>query len=192
MRIEVDHRALDGLEARLKAQLQAGIRNGVHAAGVDAVAKVREAITTAEPRPPVDTGALRTGIVSVVAPDGMSVRIGPAPPVAERGAVMDLGRRPGQRRPPVEPLARWALRKGLIGGFTRQGRRRKVKGEEKLAHALGYALARSIQKKGIRARNFIRRALPGIRRDAPAIIRAAIGRALQGPPTGGGSAPGGK
>lgn len=183
----------------LKARLDAGVRNGLHAAGVDAVGKVREAITTTSPRPPIDTGALRTGIVSVVAPAGNAVTIGPAPPVAGRGAVMEMGRRPGGRMPPIDPIFQWVHRKGLATRFL-MGRRRQLSLERTMARKvsrggaklsrgkkaiqrdveldLAFAIQRSIAKKGIRPRWFIRRALPGIRRDAPGLVLAGIARAL--------------
>lgn len=52
----------------------------------------------------------------------------------EYGEVVELGRRPGQRQPPVDPIALWAMRK--LG----------VSAEE--AHSVGFVIARKIGREG--------------------------------------------
>lgn len=170
----------------LGRRLRTGVRIGLHAAGRDAIGQIRDRIMDSQPSPPVDTGALMGGMVATPSTDGLSVTVGPAPTVAERGSVMELGRRPGQRMPPVDALERWVHHKNLSRPekerFDKRGRARRLKGSAKAERALAYVIARSIAKKGIRARRYIRRALPGIRERLPDFLRTGLAKALQGPP----------
>lgn len=155
-----------------------GMRNGLAAAGRMGVSEVRQRIMDSQPRPPRDTGLMSQSIGAEVAGDGRSVLIGPSPATLARTAVMEEGRRPGGRMPPVDALARWALRKGLVAGFVRQGRRRRAKDEGKRARSIAFAVARSIVKKGIKARRFFKRATPAIRGRAPQLVQQGIAMAM--------------
>lgn len=85
--------------------------------------------------------------------------------------VMDEGRRPGAAMPPVAPIERWARRK--------LGQR-----------GLGYVIARSIARKGIKPRRFFAAAIrqvtviekPKLDRDVGRIVRRIVRQSVdQGP-----------
>lgn len=154
--------------------LAEGTRAGLAAAGGMAVGQVRLRIADASPRRPQDTGLMAQSIGFAVAEDGKRVLVGPSPATLARTAAMEEGRRPGARCPPVSALAAWARRKGLLGGFTAAGRRRRVPNEEKALLGLAFALAKSIARKGIKARRFFRRAVPAVRTQAPQLVAEGI------------------
>ena len=62
----------------------------------------------------------------------------------EYGIVIEEGRRPGQRMPPVGPIALWAQRKLGVSG--------------KVARSVGFVIARSIGKKGFKGAHMFRKA----------------------------------
>ena len=62
----------------------------------------------------------------------------------EYGIVIEEGRRPGQRMPPVGPIALWAQRKLGVSG--------------KEARSVGFVIARSIGKKGFKGARMFERA----------------------------------
>ena len=193
----------DDYARNIQAKLLAGVRAGVRAAGQDAVTQIKKKITETTPRAPIDTGLLRTSITSTPDADGLATTVGPAPPAAERGAVMELGRRPNGRIPPLDPIFQWVHRKGLASRFL-AGRLRELareksralkvsRGGKKLSLgkkainrdvelSLAFAIRRSIAKKGIRPRRFMEKAGAIIKSRFPLIVRDAIDRALRGPP----------
>lgn len=176
------------------------IRRGLAAVGKDGQRHVVDAIMSSSPRAPVDTGLLRNSISYRVHADGLSVDIGPAPPATERAAVMELGRRPGARMPPIDPIFQWVHRKGIATRFL-MGRKRQLARERSLTRKvsrggkklsvgkkailrdveldLAFAIQRSIKKKGIAPRRFMRRAEPIVRRNAPWLINIAITNAIR-------------
>lgn len=71
--------------------------------------------------------------------------------------VMEYGRRPGARMPPPAALSGWARRHGMAG-------------QE-------FVLARSIARRGIKGRFFLRKAAEGLAGyELPRLLRAAAGR----------------
>lgn len=99
---------------------------------------------------PKDTGALARSFASEVRP-GLARVYSPL----VYAPVMELGRRPGARMPPPRALAGWARRHGLAG-------------QE-------YVLARSIARRGIKGRFFLRKAAEGLARvELPRLIRQAV------------------
>ena len=115
----------------------------------------------AKPRTPVNMGLLRKSIVWEVidkaGSGGISypqyVRIGTSMQYAR--PVHD-GRAPGSKMPPVAAIAQWVVEKKIlnVGG---KGKRKAV--GSKAVRAAAFAIARSIAKKGIPAKPFLKDAL---------------------------------
>ena len=72
---------------------------------------------------------------------------------APYAAVIDLGRRPGSKMPPVDAILNWVMHKKL-GGF-----KGKYASRRQAARGLAFAIARSIAKKGMPARHVMTGAL---------------------------------
>lgn len=97
-------------------------------------------IATAQPRPPVDRGGYR-----------QSFRVDPIPGgavlynVQPYAGVLELGRRPNRKRPPIDVIARWVLRKGLV---SRAGNLKPNQTEWQAARAIAFAIANKMGKEG--------------------------------------------
>ena len=102
---------------------------------------------------PRDTSALVRDIAAEVRPLEARVRM---PRNLTYFSVMELGRRPGGRMPPPDALAGWARRHGLP---THRG--------------FLFVLARSIARRGIKGRFFMRAARAQTAREMPAQAEAA-------------------
>lgn len=97
-----------------------------------------------KPLVPVFRGALRNSIGSEVIDEGAGVfvgRVGTSLKDEEYPAVMNWGRRPGQRMPPPSALTRWVhLKLGV---------------EDWKAYSVALQIARKIAAKGIKGRHFL-------------------------------------
>lgn len=101
-----------------------------------------EIVTEAANNAPKDTGILRasSGVLPpVIVGTRVSVTGGFGGQAADYAPVMEFGRRPGAKPPPVEPIREWARRHGL---------------PEKAA----FPIARSIGRKGIRGHHMLENA----------------------------------
>ena len=116
----------------------------------------------AKVRTPVNMGILRKSIVWELGyttktgslPDYPTyVRIGTAVQYAR--PVHD-GRAPGSKMPPVNVIAQWVVEKKILNK-NGKGKRKKV--ESKAVRAAAFAIAKSIAKKGIPAKPFLKDAL---------------------------------
>lgn len=85
---------------------------------------------------------------------------------APYAAVIEHGRRPGARRPPVKALIAWC--------------KRKAKADDPAAMA--YLLARAIGRRGIKSRNVMSGALPQITRRFEAEVMRVLARRFGGQP----------
>ena len=118
-----------------------------------------------------DTGRLAGSITHVINGSGPTLegRVGPS---VRYGASVEFGRRAGARMPPVDALMGW------VGRHPRPGRGSR--------RSQAFALARSIQRRGIRPRPFLRpayranrAAINGLFRRAGANVVASLhGRTL--------------
>lgn len=136
---------LDRLERGLgaaPAALDAATRRQLIAAGLLVEGTARRLA-------PRDTARLQGSITSRVTEEagGMVARIGPS---VAYGIVMERGRRPGARMPPVAALAGWARRHGGLNP---------------------YLVARAIQRKGIKARPYMEPALEQNRGQIDSLMR---------------------
>ena len=95
---------------------------------------------------PVDTGLLRGSIFTEIRGTMLDFHgvVAPGPAVKEYASVMELGRRPGARMPPVDAIVRWVIRKQIASGGS--------------ARSVAFLIARSIGRKGIRGRHMFEEA----------------------------------
>lgn len=119
----------------------------VHQAAERAVLKILDVLQgQVQGRTPVNRGHLRASFekaLLVGTPVGI-VEGELATPLVY-GIVMELGRTPGERPPPTEPIELWVLRKGLVNpdtGATYEAGSKEIK-------AAAYVIARAIGSKGI-------------------------------------------
>lgn len=94
------------------------------------VAMAVEEAQRARPRPPVDRGTYLRGFRADDVPDG--VMLYNTSPYA---GVIELGRRPGGKQPPIDALAAWVRRKGIAR-------------DPKDARGVAFAIARKMASQG--------------------------------------------
>ena len=84
---------------------------------------------------------------------------------------ISYGRKPGSRMPPVEAIENWIkVRKILPRPITLKSGKQRVPTVQQLA----YVIARSIAKKGIKARPFMRESIEDTMRDFQSKLTAAV------------------
>ena len=125
--IRIDQVALKRLERKLTPErLGAALRSALE----EALAWLKRAVVE---RTPVDRGALRAGIYTELHGttfSDMHGMVAPSVATAEYASVMEWGRRPGSKMPPVTVIAEWLQRKGI--------------------EASAFVVARSIGRRGIK------------------------------------------
>lgn len=98
---------------------------------------------------------------------------------APYAAIIEEGRRPGQRMPPLAAIIEWVKRKGIgrAYGPNQAGKRRVSKAlSDSAARGIAYVIARAIAKRGVPAHHILEAASVEIDRE----VRAAIDEFLQG------------
>jgi len=103
-----------------------------------------------------DTGRLAGSITSQITGEGLNL-IGQVGPSVRYGENVEYGRRVGAKAPPVDALMGWIRRHPRPGPHNRSQR------------SQAFALARSISRRGIRARPFL---APAYHKNRAAIIAA--------------------
>jgi len=124
---------------------------------------VQEQIASLAPRMPVDRGAYRRSFRYEDIPGGAT-----AYSSAPHAAIIEEGRRPGARMPPVAVIAAWVRRKRLVEGSGAA----RARGERQAA----FLIARAIKVRGLPARHVL--ALASRKLDS--IVRAELGKARPG------------
>jgi hypothetical protein len=120
-----------------------------------------------KPLAPVYRGRLRGSIASEVKQEGVGSivgKVGSTLKNEEYPAVMEFGRTPGSKMPPLEPLIRWVHLKQIAGNYrvkaTKTGKHTRV-GTKDVQTAqdeqAAYVIARSIARKGIKGLHFMSR-----------------------------------
>lgn len=131
------------------ARLQQAVRDTAH-----------DVERSAKQYAPLDTGTgIRGTIRSEFDSDGLGARVGPRASWA--AYIMEVGRRPGSRMPPVEALVPWVQRHGRVASSslkTRKTRTRQIYNSAAEIRGVAYLIARSIAKKGIKARRYMQQA----------------------------------
>lgn len=132
--------------ARAQSIIREEITTGVERSVIAIAADAKELA-------PVDTGLLRGSIQHDVKAEGDDI-VGTAGTNLVYGRPVEEGRKPGTP-PPVAPLIRWAVRKGM-------------------PEATGYAIAKAIGKRGTRPRPYLKPAYEKNR----ALISKELGSAV--------------
>lgn len=156
---------MDRRLAAMPAVLERELRNAMQASLLLIEADARQGAAH-------DTGRLAGSITNQITGVGLNLegRVGPS---VRYGGNVEYGRRPGAKMPPVDALMGWVSRHPMPG--SRRSRRSQA-----------FALARSIARRGIRARPFLRpaytknrRAIRGLFERAGARVAASLrGQAL--------------
>lgn len=155
--LRMNIRQLPGWLKKLHRQYPIAVRTGLRAAA----SKSQQYITStgieqAQPYPPVDRGMYRRAWKVQRTPEG--AKLYNSMPYA---AIIEYGRRPGGRLPPVDILAEWVRRK--LG----------VK-NKKEAQGIAWAIARKIASKGTAPRYVLLNSMPAIRQFVNEETRLAI------------------
>jgi hypothetical protein len=147
-------------------------------------------ISQTEPRPAVDTGELRNSVYTSQVPDGAIVSVD-----APHAGVVEYGRRPGGRKPPLQPLIDWVRRhKSIVKAFkaeTKSAYRKQIKAaaqvvgrayavkagratkahEEMAVRSAAFAIQAAIAKNGIAPRHYFAKAWT---RAEPAMVNSLL------------------
>jgi hypothetical protein len=132
-------------DAELPKKAVAVIRRTVKLQGPAAVQKEIASFS----RQPVDRGMYRQSFRFEDIPDGAT-----AYNFAMYAPIIEYGRRPGQKAPPIEAIMAWVLRKGIGRQFgPNQAGKRRVTGklDESRARGIAFTIARAIKKRGLPA-----------------------------------------
>lgn len=105
-------------------------------------------------RPPVDRGTYRQSFKFDDTRDGaVAYNFAPYAPIIE------YGRRPGQKAPPIDVIAAWVLRKGIA---KKTSRTFATDAQWRAARGIAYAIARQIKRRGLPALMILQHAAVGI------------------------------
>jgi len=141
---------------RLDSKIERAIVRGLQSAAMRLQGLVVNEIDSAEPFPAVDRGELRNSTKFDRLPLGAILSM-----TAPHAGIIEYGTRPFF--PPIEPLARWALRKGLAD-------------DEEEAEEIAWSIARHISQMGIEPRGYFIKAVMSLKHDG--ILREEIKREL--------------
>jgi len=171
MNFRITVKGLERATAELKAVVRAGMRSGLELAGLRGEELVRENIRAPFNGHPmrVNTGILEVAVASRV--DDAAGLIGRAvvfvqPPADIYAGVMELGRRPGKKFPPLQAMLFWVkTRLGIA--------------DEKQAKSVAFLVGRKIARKGIAGHFMFKRAFGTLQTELRGIFEASIGRVLE-------------
>lgn len=111
---------------------------------------------------PVDQGRLRSSIYTEMDSDGLGATVGPSLPPID--IVMEMGRKPGSRMPPISALIPWVHRhhmtpriigKNVIYQGVNVGRAAATSAYDRNVRSIAFLIARSIARKGTRPRRYM-------------------------------------
>jgi len=160
--------------AKLDSQTEKAAIRGFRRAGAFFLRTLVVEIGQTSPHPAVDTGELRNSADITIVPDGCIVAVD-----APHAPVIEYGRRPGGRMPPVQAIADWMRRKRIgrdIVAKQRKSIRRQATAligksaaraalkadraglEEQAYRQAAFMMARAIQRNGIAPRHYFRKA----------------------------------
>lgn len=144
------------LIAGLPAEVEQAVIKGLQETALEGVGIVVAEIDATRS---VYNGDLRRSVRAEMTPRGAVLRVD-----APHAAVVEWGRRPGQRPPPRAPIALWCVRKlGL---------------PEDEAETRAFLIARAIGRRGIKPKKYFARAMRKIRDRLRVNLRNALDRAL--------------
>ncbi len=152
---------------------KAGVR-GMRKAGLFLHRTVVIEISQTKPRAAVDTGELRNSVNATPVPDGALVSVD-----APHAPVLEYGRRPNSRMPPIQPIMDWMRRTGagrqIIDTSRKRIARQAIKTigrsaaiqsmradksalQEAALRSAAFVMARAIAKNGIAPRHYFAKA----------------------------------
>lgn len=117
-------------------------------------------------RTPVNTGALRQGVVTSVHGNIIWGLQGRVHEVMPHGEVVEFGRRPGGKQPPTGPIEFWVIRKGLAAA-----------GPE--SRSVAFLIARAIGRRGTIGAHMFEKGFDASRAALDRIWSRVLGAALQ-------------
>lgn len=155
----------------VRAAIREGVIDGLTLAGLRGEQLVKENIASAFNGHParVNTGIMASSITHGVEANeklGGTVRVFAQPPADIYAGVMEFGRRPGARRPPLLPILFWVKTKLRIS-------------DEKQAKSVAFLIARKIGIKGIPGHFMFQRALEVLITEVKGIFEKTIGARLE-------------
>lgn len=145
---------MENLAPRMKAELRRAVSD---------TARIMEG--DAKKFAPVDQGRLRSSIYTVVDADGMGAIVGPSLPPID--IVMEMGRKPGGRMPPVSAIIPWVHRHGMTPRIRAKnvfvagrnvGKETAQNAYDANVRSIAFLIARSIARKGTRPRRYMQMA----------------------------------
>lgn len=124
--------------------------------------KIVAALKKILPKESDASGSLRQSINFTIKPQGLTYKL--QLNIADYYQWVDKGRRPG-KMPPVKEIVKWTTARGGIfqkGKVSKgkKGRIKQISSQLRLSENAGWAIARSIAKKGTRGTNFISGTVP--------------------------------
>lgn len=122
------------------------------------------AIDTTSPYAPIDGNVMRSGVHPEPVPGELRGSVVPSPASEPYVIVQELGRRPGQPGPPLEPIVGWV--------------RRKFGGKDSDVQRIARAVRKKLHERGMPGRHFFARARknPETKSLARRLILAAVRR----------------
>lgn len=142
---------MENLTPKMESELKRAVSN---------TARVMEA--DAKKFSPIDQGRLRSSIYTEYDPDGLGATVGPSLPPID--IVMEMGRKPGSRMPPVSALIPWVQRHHMAPKVTVKnvfvmgrnvGKEASRNAYDAGVRNMAYLIARSIARKGTRPRRYM-------------------------------------
>lgn len=135
-----------------KARREAVVRAIQLTCATRAPMEIQKVVDATKPLP-VDRGTYRRGFKVRELADGAMIYN----PVAY-APVIEFGRRPGQKMPPIDAIADWVIRKGLVAAA-----RGKAKWDQRReAVQIAWLIARKIAARGIEGKHILGQALGAI------------------------------
>jgi len=142
--------------AQLGKKLKPAALRGMHRGALESIAILQRRTSDVGA---VNTGQLKRSWKSQMFADGVAIYN-----VAPYSGVVEYGRRVGAQQPPSDVIAKWAQRK--LGVSAKE------------AKGLGFVIARSIKKRGIKGRPILTGSLPKIEDAVFRGIQEEVGREL--------------
>lgn len=145
---------MENLTPKMESELKRAVSN---------TARVMEA--DAKKFSPIDQGRLRSSIYTEYDPDGLGATVGPSLPPID--IVMEMGRKPGGRMPPVSALIPWVHRHGMTPRIRAKnvfvagsnvGKETAQNAYDANVRSIAFLIARSIARKGTRPRRYMQMA----------------------------------
>jgi hypothetical protein len=168
-------RYMRNLTPKMEAELRRAVSN---------TARVMEG--DAKKFTPVDQGRLRSSIYTEYDSDGLGATVRPS--LTPIDIVMEMGRKPGSRMPPVSALIPWVHRhhmtpriraKNVFVMGRNVGREAATNAYDRNVRSIAFLIARSIARKGTRPRRYMQLAADRAELNWRVNVQRAVERGMQ-------------